>query len=34
MINQGARGERVLLFISGALSIVLGVLAFRHYDEG
>lgn len=27
-------GERVLLFISGALSIVLGVLAFRHYYEG
>lgn len=27
-------GERVLLFISGALSIVVGVLAFRHYDEG
>jgi uncharacterized membrane protein HdeD (DUF308 family) len=27
-------GERVLLFISGALSIVLGVLAFRHFEEG
>jgi uncharacterized membrane protein HdeD (DUF308 family) len=27
-------GERVLLFISGALSIVLGVLAFRHFAEG
>jgi uncharacterized membrane protein HdeD (DUF308 family) len=27
-------GERALLFISGALSIVLGVLAFRHFEEG
>jgi len=27
-------GTRVLLFISGALSIVLGVLAFRHFSEG
>ena len=27
-------GNRVLLFISGALSIVLGVLAFRHFSEG
>ena len=27
-------GERVLMFISGALSIVLGVLAFRHYEAG
>ena len=27
-------GERVLLFISGALSLVLGVLAFRHLGEG
>jgi len=27
-------GERVLLFISGALSLVMGVLAFRHYEEG
>ena len=27
-------GERVLLFISGALSVVLGVLAFRHLGEG
>jgi len=27
-------GERVLLFISGALSLVVGVLAFRHLGEG
>lgn len=27
-------GERVLLFISGALSIILGVLAFRHFEQG
>ncbi|EHB59298.1 integral membrane protein [Mycolicibacterium rhodesiae JS60] len=27
-------GERVLLFISGALSVVLGALAFRHYQAG
>jgi uncharacterized membrane protein HdeD (DUF308 family) len=27
-------GERVLLFVSGALSLVLGVLAFRHLGEG
>ena len=27
-------GERVLLFISGALSLVMGVLAFRHLGEG
>ena len=27
-------GSRVLLFISGALSVVLGVLAFRHFGEG
>ncbi len=27
-------GERVLLFISGALSLVLGVLAFRNLGEG
>jgi len=27
-------GERVLLLISGALSLVLGVLAFRHLGEG
>jgi uncharacterized membrane protein HdeD (DUF308 family) len=27
-------GERVLLFISGALSLGLGVLAFRHLGEG
>ena len=27
-------GQRVLLFISGALSIVLGVIAFRHFEEG
>ncbi len=26
--------SRVLLFISGALSIVLGVLAFRHFGQG
>lgn len=29
-----AGSERVLLFISGALSIVLGVFAFRHFYEG
>ena len=27
-------GGRVLLFISGALSVVLGVLAFRHFGQG
>lgn len=27
-------GERVMLFISGALSLVLGVLALRHLGEG
>ncbi|HTX95489.1 MAG TPA: HdeD family acid-resistance protein [Mycobacterium sp.] len=27
-------GNRVLLFISGALSVVLGVLAFRHFGGG
>ena len=27
-------GERMLLFISGAVSLVLGVLAFRHLGEG
>jgi uncharacterized membrane protein HdeD (DUF308 family) len=27
-------GSRVLLFITGALSIVLGVLAFRHFGQG
>ncbi len=27
-------GTRVLLFISGALSVVLGVLAFRHFGGG
>jgi len=27
-------GYRVLLFISGALSLVLGVLAFRFFDQG
>ncbi len=27
-------GSRVLLFISGALSVVLGVLAFRHFGQG
>jgi len=27
-------GSRVLLFISGALSLVLGVLAFRHFGQG
>lgn len=26
-------GSRVLLFISGALSVVLGVLAFRHFSQ-
>jgi len=27
-------GSRVMLFISGALSVVLGVLAFRHFGQG
>jgi uncharacterized membrane protein HdeD (DUF308 family) len=27
-------GSRALLFISGALSLVLGVLAFRYFDVG
>jgi uncharacterized membrane protein HdeD (DUF308 family) len=27
-------GNRFLLFITGALSVVLGVLAFRHFGEG
>ena len=27
-------GTRVLLFISGALSLVLGVLAFRYLEQG
>ncbi len=27
-------GSRILLFISGALSVVLGVLAFRHFQGG
>jgi uncharacterized membrane protein HdeD (DUF308 family) len=27
-------GSRVLLFISGALSVLLGVLAFRHFGQG
>lgn len=27
-------GSRVLLFISGALSVLLGVLAFRPFSEG
>lgn len=27
-------GSRVLLFITGALSVVLGVLTFRHFGEG
>lgn len=31
---EASGGERVLLFISGALSIVLGVFAFRHFYEG
>lgn len=33
-VVDSSAGERVLLFISGALSIVLGVLAFRHYQAG
>lgn len=32
-VHEGM-GSRVLLFISGALSIVLAVLAFRHFGEG
>lgn len=27
-------GNRILLFLSGALSVVLGVLAFRHFGRG
>ncbi|BBX25320.1 MULTISPECIES: HdeD family acid-resistance protein [Mycolicibacterium] len=27
-------GSRALLFVSGAISVVLAVLAFRHFDEG
>jgi uncharacterized membrane protein HdeD (DUF308 family) len=27
-------GHRILSFVSGAASIILGVLAFRHFDEG
>lgn len=27
-------GSRILLFISGAVSLVLGVLAFRHFGQG
>ena len=33
-LNVPGGGGRVLLFISGALSITLGVLAFRHFGEG
>ncbi len=33
-LNVPEGGGRVLLFISGALSITLGVLAFRHFGEG
>ncbi len=33
-LNAPEGGGRVLLFISGALSITLGVLAFRHFGEG
>ncbi len=29
-----AAGSRILMFISGALSVVLGVLAFRHFGQG
>jgi uncharacterized membrane protein HdeD (DUF308 family) len=31
---DASAGSRVLLFISGALSVVLGVLAFRNFGEG
>jgi uncharacterized membrane protein HdeD (DUF308 family) len=31
---DASAGSRVLLFISGALSVVLGVLAFRHFGQG
>lgn len=31
---DAAAGSRLMLFISGALSVVLGVLAFRHFGEG
>ncbi len=34
LLLDASGGQRVLLFISGALSIVLGVIAFRHYEEG
>jgi uncharacterized membrane protein HdeD (DUF308 family) len=27
-------GNRILLFITGALSVILGVLAFRHFGQG
>ncbi len=27
-------GNRILLFISGALSVILGLLAFRHFGQG
>ena len=27
-------GNRILLFISGALAVILGVLAFRHFGQG
>ena len=27
-------GNRILLFLSGALSVILGVLAFRHFGQG
>jgi len=31
---DASAASRVLLFISGALSVVLGVLAFRHFGQG
>ncbi len=31
---DASAGSRVMLFISGAVSVVLGVLAFRHFGEG
>lgn len=32
-LNTSA-GSRILLFISGAASVILGILAFRHFGEG
>lgn len=34
LLLNASGGERVLLFLSGAVSVVMGVLAFRHYQAG